>query len=252
MVGAGLLAKQGGRARARAPALGEDEPRARLEGGHRLPRPLPASPRTWRSSGSTSSVTGARPASGTRARCRTEISRAIEEGDLAAVSVLSGNRNFEGRIHSEVKMNYLASPPLVVAYALAGQHGHRPRQRAARRWEPTASRSTCATSGHRSRRSSEVIAEAVQVGDVPQQLRGRLRGRRALERSRDPGGRHLRLARVDLRPEAAVLRRHGPGARAGRAAFTARACWRCWATASRPTTSRRPARSGRTARRGAT
>jgi aconitate hydratase len=49
-----------------------------------------------------------------------EISRAIEEGDLAAVSVLSGNRNFEGRIHSEVKMNYLASPPLVVAYALAG------------------------------------------------------------------------------------------------------------------------------------
>ncbi len=49
-----------------------------------------------------------------------EISRAIEEGDLAAVSVLSGNRNFEGRIHSEVKMNYLASPPLVVAYALVG------------------------------------------------------------------------------------------------------------------------------------
>ncbi len=49
-----------------------------------------------------------------------EISRAIEQGDLAVVSVLSGNRNFEGRIHSEVKMNYLASPPLVVAYALAG------------------------------------------------------------------------------------------------------------------------------------
>jgi aconitate hydratase len=49
-----------------------------------------------------------------------QISRAIEDGDLAAVSVLSGNRNFEGRIHSEVKMNYLASPPLVVAYALAG------------------------------------------------------------------------------------------------------------------------------------
>jgi aconitate hydratase A / 2-methylisocitrate dehydratase len=49
-----------------------------------------------------------------------QISRAIEEGDLAAVSVLSGNRNFEGRIHSEVKMNYLASPPLVVAYALVG------------------------------------------------------------------------------------------------------------------------------------
>ena len=50
-----------------------------------------------------------------------EISAAIEEGDLAVASVLSGNRNFEGRIHSEVKMNYLASPPLVVAYALAGR-----------------------------------------------------------------------------------------------------------------------------------
>ena len=49
------------------------------------------------------------------------ISRAIEENDLAVCSVLSGNRNFEGRIHPEVKMNYLASPPLVVAYALAGR-----------------------------------------------------------------------------------------------------------------------------------
>ncbi len=49
-----------------------------------------------------------------------EVSAAIQEGDLAAVSVLSGNRNFEGRINPDVKMNYLASPPLVVAYALAG------------------------------------------------------------------------------------------------------------------------------------
>ncbi|MGH2852491.1 MAG: aconitate hydratase AcnA, partial [Solirubrobacteraceae bacterium] len=49
-----------------------------------------------------------------------EVSRAVNERDLAVVSVLSGNRNFEGRIQQEVKMNYLASPPLVVAYALAG------------------------------------------------------------------------------------------------------------------------------------
>ncbi|MFC6088831.1 aconitate hydratase [Saccharothrix lopnurensis] len=49
-----------------------------------------------------------------------EISAGIDEGDLAAVSVLSGNRNFEGRINPDIKMNYLASPPLVVAYALAG------------------------------------------------------------------------------------------------------------------------------------
>ncbi len=49
-----------------------------------------------------------------------EVSKAVTEHDLSVVSVLSGNRNFEGRIHAEVKMNYLMSPPLVVAYALAG------------------------------------------------------------------------------------------------------------------------------------
>ena len=49
-----------------------------------------------------------------------EVSEAVRANDLAVVSVLSGNRNFEGRIHSEVKLNYLMSPPLVVAYALAG------------------------------------------------------------------------------------------------------------------------------------
>ena len=49
-----------------------------------------------------------------------EISAAVNEGDLAVVSVLSGNRNFEGRINPDVKMNYLASPPLVIAYGLAG------------------------------------------------------------------------------------------------------------------------------------
>ncbi len=49
-----------------------------------------------------------------------EISEAIEQGDLSVSSVLSGNRNFEGRIHPDCRMNYLASPPLVVAYALAG------------------------------------------------------------------------------------------------------------------------------------
>jgi aconitate hydratase len=48
------------------------------------------------------------------------VSKAIKDGDLIAAAVLSGNRNFEGRVHAEVKANYLASPPLVVAYALAG------------------------------------------------------------------------------------------------------------------------------------
>ena len=49
------------------------------------------------------------------------VSKAIAANDLCAVSILSGNRNFEGRVHAEVRMNYLASPPLVVAYAIAGR-----------------------------------------------------------------------------------------------------------------------------------
>ncbi|HED19050.1 MAG TPA: aconitate hydratase AcnA, partial [Gammaproteobacteria bacterium] len=48
------------------------------------------------------------------------VSKAIAEGNLSVCAVLSGNRNFEGRVHAEVRMNYLASPPLVVAYAIAG------------------------------------------------------------------------------------------------------------------------------------
>jgi aconitate hydratase len=51
---------------------------------------------------------------------KSEISEAVKAGDIVACSVLSGNRNFEGRVHPEIKMNFLASPPLVVAYALAG------------------------------------------------------------------------------------------------------------------------------------
>ncbi len=54
----------------------------------------------------------------------TDVSKAIEDHSLVAVSVLSGNRNFEGRISPEVRANYLMSPPLVVAYALAGSIGH--------------------------------------------------------------------------------------------------------------------------------
>jgi len=57
---------------------------------------------------------------------RGEVSKAIADGDLTVCSVLSGNRNFEGRVHAEVRMNYLASPPLVVAYAIAGRMGFDP------------------------------------------------------------------------------------------------------------------------------
>ncbi len=65
-------------------------------------------------------VTAAPPVSATPARCDPAIDKAVRENDVLGCSVLSGNRNFEGRIHPLVRMNFLASPPLVVAYALAG------------------------------------------------------------------------------------------------------------------------------------
>ena len=75
---------------------------------------------TWTSSASTWSAMAAPPASATPARCRTDRARRSTSNDLVAAAVLSGNRNFEGRVHPQVRANYLASPPLVVAYALAG------------------------------------------------------------------------------------------------------------------------------------
>ena len=57
------------------------------------------------------------------------VADAIDEGNLVAGAVLSGNRNFEGRVHQQVKANYLASPPLVVAYALAGSLTYQPDDR---------------------------------------------------------------------------------------------------------------------------
>ncbi|MES2535378.1 MAG: aconitate hydratase AcnA [Pseudomonadota bacterium] len=63
---------------------------------------------------------GCTTCSGNSGPLSADISQAIRDGGLTVTAVLSGNRNFEGRVHPEVKMNYLASPPLVVAYALAG------------------------------------------------------------------------------------------------------------------------------------
>ena len=74
----------------------------------------------------------------------------------------SGNRNFEGRINPDVKMNYLASPPLVRRLRARRDDGHRPLRRAARRRTTTASRSTCATSGRPQQEVAETVEEAVQ------------------------------------------------------------------------------------------
>ena len=203
--------------------------------------------RTSSSSGSTWSATAARPASATPARCPPAISKAIHDDDLVAAAVLSGNRNFEGRINPEVRANYLASPPLVVAYALAGTMDIDLAERAARHRPAGQAGLSSRTSG---RPSSEVQDTILQVGplrDVP--ARSTARSSRATST-----GTRCRCPQGDLYAwdeQSTYVKNppyfvgHARRAAAGRRRSRRRACWRCSATASRPTTSRRPARSRR-------
>ena len=245
---------QRGRARPAPQAVGQDLARARLEGRHRLPRarrpdePLEQLGFNLVGYGCTTCIGNSGPLA------RRDLARRSTRTTSRSSSVLSGNRNFEGRINPDVKMNYLASPPLCVAYALAGHDGHRPRRRAARPGRATARTSTCATSGPPSTRSPRRSARRSSADMFRAQLRRRVRRRRALERrSRCPTGE--RFAWDD---DSTYVRRppyfEGMPARARRRSRTsrARACSRCSATASPPTTSRRPARSSATARRAPT
>ena len=137
-----------------------------------------------------------------------EVSQAVNDNDLAVVSVLSGNRNFEGRINPDIKMNYLASPPLVVAYALAGSmdvdlfndplgkdtDGNDVFMKDI--W-PTPSE------------IEEVIAAAISSEMFDDSYEDVFAGDEAWQSLPDPRGQDVRLGPgVDLRPQAAVLRRH--------------------------------------------
>ena len=177
-----------------------------------------------------------------------EISAGIKAGDIVATSVLSGNRNFEGRVHPEVKMNFLASPPLVVAYALAGTMdvdlqtdvlGTRPRR------QTGAARQHLAL-GQGSRRRG---ARHARLRHVPQELRQRVHRRRQLAVHQDARRQDLRLGgKVHLRAQSALLRRHDHDAAAGHRRHRRALPRACSATRSPPTTSRPPATSPRPAR----
>ena len=177
--------EEGGRARAPPGAVGEDLARPGLAGRHRLlraRRPADASSTTL---GFNTVGYGCTTCIGNSGPLAPEISAAIAEGDLVACAVLSGNRNFEARIHPEVKANYLASPPLVVAYALAGRidvdvENEPLAQHAGRRdvflrdlWPSSAE-------------IQAAIASSVAGRDVHAHLRRRLHGRRDLARPASP------------------------------------------------------------------
>ena len=102
-------------------ALGQDLAGARVEGGHGLLRARRPDRAARTQLGFDLVGYGCTTCIGNSGPLPEEISQAIEDEDLTVCSVLSGNRNFEGRIHPEVRNNYLASPPLCVAYALAGR-----------------------------------------------------------------------------------------------------------------------------------
>ena len=105
-----------------------------------------------------------------------EVSTAINDKDLAVTAVLSGNRNFEGRISPDVKMNYLASPPLVVIYALAGRR---------HRWREGGVPHGSVALGCRDRRDRQLVHLGA---DVHRALRRRLRRGRTLEVAGDTRG----------------------------------------------------------------
>ena len=145
-----------------------------------------------------------------------EVSAAINENDLAVTAVLSGNRNFEGRINPDVKMNYLASPPLVIAYSLAGsmnfdfetdplgkdQDGNDVFLRDI--WPDSAE-------------VQATIDSSINKDMFDAPVRERLRGRRAVAHAADADRRRVRVGcRIHLRAQAPVLRRHDDGADAGR------------------------------------
>ena len=180
-----------------------------------------------------------------------EISAAITEGDLVVCSVLSGNRNFEARIHPEVKANYLASPPLVVAYSLAG------RMDIDFETEPIGvskrvATSTCATSGRARGRSARRSRPPCARSSSRRRTQTSSPATTSGARCRFPKASSSRGSRT--RPTCAT-RRTSRGCRASPASSatsTAPAASCGSATRSRPTTSRPRARSSRTRRRAST
>ena len=173
------------------------------------------------------------------------VSEAVHEHDLSVASVLSGNRNFEGRIHPDVRMNYLASPPLVVAYALAGTMDidlsrRSPRHRRRRPAGPARRPVALARGG---RRGHPFLAD---LGDVPPAVRCGVRRGRTVAGRGHRHREHLRLGPpLHLRAPAHLPRGTGRCARRRSPRWRAHGSWPCWGTASPPTTSPPPATSAR-------
>ena len=156
-----------------------------------------------------------------------EISKTINDKDLVAAAVLSGNRNFEGRVNADVRANYLASPPLVVAYALAGSMysdllkqplglDKKGKKVFLKDIWPTSREINCVV-----RKTINKQMFAKKYADV-------FKGDSHWRSIKVKGGTDLRLGQeIDLRAEPAVFRRHGPRIRRRSATSSTRACSAC-------------------------
>ena len=166
----------------------------------RAPRPSPATsrrPGSWRpleTLGFALAGYGCTTCIGNSGPLDEAVAAAVEANDLVVAAVLSGNRNFEGRIHPLARASYLASPPLVVAFALAGRVDidltSEPLGTGSRRVAGLPRRHLAVA-----RRDPGGDRRRDRSGALPADLRDGVRGRRALARPADPGRRSLRLGR---------------------------------------------------------
>ena len=245
MLAAGLLAKKAVERGLSVSPTGQGFPGARLAGGHGVPGTTGLQPYLDQL-GFNLVGYGCTTCIGNSGPLDPRIEEVVTGNDLVAASVLSGNRNFEARVHQSIKANFLMSPPLVVAFALAGTRGHRHDEGAARAGIARGDEVYLRDIWPSPAEIRERPAVLHRPGDLPETLLGLRRRQSPLERDPGHGGKGLSLGRgLDVHPGAAVLRELLHEARSRSATSAARGRWRSSATRSRPTTSARRARSSR-------
>ena len=207
MLAAGAAGPQREQEGSEVEAVGQDHPRARVEGRHGLLREvrahrIPRGPRLLHGRLRLHDLIG------NSGPLIDEISAAVNQNDLAVTAVLSGNRNFEGRINPDVKMNYLASPPLVIAYALAGSMNF-DFEKDALGQDSDGNDVFLADIWPDAAEVQATIDSSIDTGDVHHEYARRVRRRRPLALPSDADRSHVRVGReVDLRAQTPVFRRN--------------------------------------------
>ena len=246
LIGAGTAGEESRRERTVGPAVGQDLAGSRIENRDRLSR---------RKAGLTPYLEklkfhlvgyGCTTCIGNSGPLPEEVSKAIDEKELVVASVLSGNRNFEGRINSEVRANYLMSPPLVVAFALAGRIDIDLRKDPigkGRDGQPV----YMADIWPSQREIEETMQQSITSEMFSKSYADVFQGDERWRGLSVPKGQTYAWEKDSTYiRQRSVFRRDGGEAVARAAKSRRRACWPFSATASPPTTSRPPARSRKT------